>query len=275
MSTATPPPVEIVDDPLKRLPTDADLARDPVAALASLPTDKDLPSSDGVPMDSPWHRAAMNLLIETLERHWMGRKDFYVGGDMFLYFSTEHVFNKDFRGPDFFVVLGADHDRPRDSWVVWQEGGRTPDVIVELASASTVAKDRGPKKELYANTFRTSEYYIFDPAGGRLEGWRRTADGRYGPLLTPDALGRLWSEQLQLAIGPWDGEFQGHSGRWPRFFTADGTVVSTYAEASVVEKQRADTETQRAENEKQRADAAEQEVVRLRAMMADLTKRQS
>ena len=153
------------------MPTDDDLYRDPVGALARLPTDRDLPFDDGVPMDSPWHRACMNVLIDSMEHHWRDRKDFYVGGDMFVYYSDRLVYNRDFRGPDFFVVLDTDHDKPRKSWVVWREGGQHPDVVIELASETTRHVDRGEKKRLYAQSWRTSEYYIYDPSEELLEGW--------------------------------------------------------------------------------------------------------
>jgi Uma2 family endonuclease len=249
-------------DPLKRLPTDLDLELDPERALASLPTDRDLPCSDGVPMETPWHRAAMNQLIETLKQHWRGRADYFVGGDMFLYFSTEHVFNKDFRGPDFFVVRGVDHDKPRRSWIVWQEGGRFPDVIIELASESTIAVDRGAKKKLYAETFRTAEYYIYDPDRGQLEGWH-LAGNRYAAPVALTANGRAWSHVLGLFVGPWDGEFQQERDRWPRFFDADGSLILTFAEIAAIETNRADAE-------KARADNAEAEAARLRAELAAL-----
>ena len=42
--------------------------------------------------------------------------------------------NRDFRGPDFFVVLDVDGEVDRKSWIVWEENGRYPDVIVELMS---------------------------------------------------------------------------------------------------------------------------------------------
>jgi hypothetical protein len=44
-----------------------------------------------------------------------------------MIFSSAQVPNRDFRGADFFVVLGVDGtDRP--GWVVWEENGRYPDV---------------------------------------------------------------------------------------------------------------------------------------------------
>ena len=60
---------------------------------------------DGEPMESNRHRIAMNLLINTIEQEFVERDDFFVGGNMFIYYSTAQVKNKDFRGPDFFLVL--------------------------------------------------------------------------------------------------------------------------------------------------------------------------
>ena len=71
----------------------------------------------GIPMESDWHRAAMSLLIEILAYFWRGRQDFYVGGNMFIYFDPDQVKKRNFRGPDFFVVKGVtDSQRWREAW---------------------------------------------------------------------------------------------------------------------------------------------------------------
>src|SRR5688572_19084774 len=81
-----------------------------------------LPAEDGKPMETPWHRAAMNLLIEVLNHHWRGRDDFYAGGNMFVYYFERKKDIPQSKGPDFFVALGVDRDTPRDKWVVFTEG---------------------------------------------------------------------------------------------------------------------------------------------------------
>src|SRR5258707_11341283 len=69
------------------------LENDPVAMaeLARL-----LPKEDGVPLETPWHLYAMTLLIEVLSYFWRARDDFFVGGDMFVYYSVQHVRKEDF-----------------------------------------------------------------------------------------------------------------------------------------------------------------------------------
>src|SRR5271169_3507913 len=51
-----------------------------------------LPDTDEVPLETPWHRGGMNLLIHILTYHWRDRRDFYVGGNMFLYYSIHHLY---------------------------------------------------------------------------------------------------------------------------------------------------------------------------------------
>lgn len=266
---------------LDRLPTDKDLPSDdfgePVA-LRNMPTGQDLPYDDGEPMESPWHRDAMILLIDSIGSHWRDRTDFFVGGNMFVYFSTERVFNKNFRGPDFFVVKGVDRNRPRVSWISWEEGGRLPDVIVELISPTTATIDRVEKKKLYGDTFRTSEYFCYDPRVDRLEGWRYEVGSGYVPIPT-DAGDRMWCQRLGLFLGRWDGSYLETTGRLLRFFTPDGSLVRTDKEKGAdearsaslrasIEAQRASFEADRADSETARANA---EAVRANTAEANAT----
>src|SRR5207249_8481833 len=104
---------------------------------------------------------------------------------------------------------------------------------------------------------------IYDPFTRTLEGWRLNK-GRYRRI-KPDANGRLWCDQLGLAVGAWQGEFQGHDDLWLRFHDADGNVVRIRGEW---ERGQVEGERQRAEAERQRADAAEAELARLRQELA-------
>ena len=91
-----------------------------------------LPETDGVPLDSPWHRDNINLLADSLKHHWRHRQDFFVGGNMAVYFSLKQARNRDFLGPDVFVVNGrVDLQTPRDVWAIWQENNRGLDVAIE------------------------------------------------------------------------------------------------------------------------------------------------
>jgi Uma2 family endonuclease len=170
---------------------------------------------------------------------------------MFVYFSFDQVRNRDYRGPDVFVVKDVDGTRARDAWIVWEENGRYPNVIIELSSPSTMDVDLEDKKRLYEKTFRTPEYFCYDPVSETLWGWRLVGDF-YVPIAA-DEDGSLWSEQLELWMGRWQGEYLRFDVTWLRLWTPDGDLVLTLAEA-----------------EAQRADAAEAEVARLRARLASL-----
>lgn len=140
-------------------------------------------------------------------------------------------------------MLGTER-KARKSWVVWQEGGNYPNLIVELLSNSTAATDKGLKKEIYQNTFRTPEYFWFDTNNLEFAGFVLVA-GKYQPL-EPNAQGWLWSQQLELYLGIYQEKL--------RFFTNEGELVPTPEEVAQQETQRAEQEKQRAEQEKQRSD---------------------
>jgi Uma2 family endonuclease len=213
-----------------------------------------LPETDGVPLESPWHFAAIGLMIQLLTYHWRGRDDFFVGGNMFVYYSTRQLKNEDFRGPDFFYVNGVDRFKPRDFWAIWVEDARFPDLIIEYLSDSTAQTDRTTKKKLYEQTFRTSEYFCYDPDTNQLEGWR-LGNGSIYAAITLNERGWMWSEQLQLWLGTWRGEYQGLTAVWLRCYDSEGRLVLLPAEA---ESQRAEAESQRAEAERQHAEAESQ-----------------
>jgi Uma2 family endonuclease len=249
----------------------------PEVAEPNVPSPKlELVETDGVPLESPWHHAAISLLIASLTCWWRERTDFYVGGNMFLYFSEEQARNKDYRGPDFFCVKGVNRFPPRPYWAVWLEGGRYPNYIIELLSPTTAKLDRTTKKELYAQTFHTPEYVCFDPDKNRLQGWRLGRQHRYRAIRL-DERGWLWSEELGLWLGPWKGSYLGIEATWPRFYDASGSLVRIDAELeqdrAETERQRAETERKRAETERKRAEAAEAEVARLQAQLAELQQR--
>lgn len=222
----------------------------------------DLPTEDGIPLESNWHRLAIALLIELIHAFWHARQDFFAGGNMFLYFSPQQVRNRDFRGPDVFVVKDVDRHRKRDAWIVWEEGGRTPNVVIELSLPSTIEVDHHTKKEIYSHLLNIPEYFCYDPSTRALTGWRLTATSPDYQDILPNDEGWLWSAELELWLGTWQGEFLNEAGTWLRYYTPDGQLVPTLAERQAqlkeVEAQRAATAMQLAEAEALRADAEAQ-----------------
>ncbi|HYG64406.1 MAG TPA: Uma2 family endonuclease [Thermoanaerobaculia bacterium] len=212
-----------------------------VAALAPEPFDFELVFDDGEPLESPWHRSQITFLEELLLQHLEEQRwtDVYVGANEFVYYSVEQARqvaervgrnrpSEEVRGPDVFWVSGVDPTVEREGWVSWREGGRLPDVIFELFSKSNTLAHRKQKKELYSRVFRTAEYFVYGPRSRRPEGFRLIG-GDYRAI-EPDARGCLWSEQLHLFIGAWQGVFRRRSAHWIRFFRPDGSMMLTSRE---------------------------------------------
>ena len=188
--------------------------------------------SDEPPLETDLHRLQMTLLIQCLEWLWRLRQDFYASGNLTIYYSPRQRKSEQFRGPDFFVVLGTER-KPRTSWVVWEEDGTYPNVIVEILSPKTADTDRGLKKQIYQDIFRTPDYFWFDPQSLEFKGFQLVG-GQYQELQS-NPQGWLWSQQLELYLGIYESKL--------RFFTAQGQLVPTPEEAAQqAEQQVADME---------------------------------
>lgn len=193
--------------------------------------------SDEPPLETELHLRHMLLLIQCLEWWWRERQDFYACGNLTIYYSPRQRKSEQFRGPDFFVVLDTER-KPRKSWVVWEEDGKYPNVIVEILSPKTADTDRGLKKQIYQDIWRTPNYFWFDPQTLEFKGFELLG-GRYQEL-NPNENGWLWSQQLELYLGIYESKM--------RFFTVDGQLISSPEEAAQKEqKQRQKAEQQREE----------------------------
>lgn len=208
--------------------------------IVCLPTDL---YSDEPPVESDFHLRQIILLLTCLDWLWQDRSDYYASSNLTIYYSEAQLKKRDFCGPDFFVVLGTEK-RPRKSWVVWAEDGKYPNVIVEILSDSTAKVDRTEKKTLYQNTFRTPEYFWFDPNTLEFQGFS-LINGHYQALQT-NAQGYLWSEQLGLFLGVYNDQL--------RYFDADGGLVLTPQEVAQQEMTAKNVILEQANHEKQRAD---------------------
>jgi Uma2 family endonuclease len=240
------------------------------AELLAIP-DELMPETDGQPMDSDWHRLCMCLLLEVVTCRFQGHDDYYVSGNSCIYYSEEQVLKRDFLGPDFFFVKNVDRLPKRTRWIVWREGMRFPNAIIELLSESTAKEDLGPKKHTYEKVFKTSEYFCYDPDTEVLGGWRLDKKGNYQSLSANDR-GWLWSAQLEMWLGTWRGKYQEYEGLWLRFYDKEGKLVPVAAEQAGqkadAQQKRAKAERKRAEAERKRAEAAEAELARLKAQLA-------
>lgn len=184
--------------------------------LDALMPDASQLESDEPEMESSLHYTQLLILVSCLEWLWRDREDFFIGANLTIYYSRQQLRTREFRGPDFFLVQPTEK-RPRKSWVVWEEEGKYPNLIIELLSPSTASVDRTDKKELYQNRFRTPEYFWFSPDTFEFQGFRLIGD-QYEEI-SPNVNNWRWSEQLGLYLGVEQGVL--------RYWTEDGNLVLT------------------------------------------------
>jgi Uma2 family endonuclease len=250
-----------------------------------------LPSGDGDRMESDWHVVSISLLDELVRNHLGTPTHYFCGGNMFLYYSIEQAKEIEeyveggtvqkkprFKGPDFFLVKDVDGTKPRESWVVWEEDGRYPDLVVEFISSSTRKKDVDRNVKFYAKVFRVPEYFWFDRRVGELVGYRLAGSGY--ERIEPNERGWLWSEVLGAYLGVWVGEYRGRVWSWLRLWDGDGQLVLTREEREARERARAaEAEARAAEAEARAAEAEAQaqqeraERERLQAQLEQLLER--
>ncbi|MEH2364566.1 Uma2 family endonuclease [Nostoc sp.] len=178
--------------------------------------------SDEPPWETELHMRQLILLLECLKWLWRDRNDFYATGNLTIYYCTQQLKSRHLSSPDFFVVLETER-KIRKSWVVWEEYGKYPHVVVEIMSESTAQTDKGIKKKIYQDTFRAPDYFWFDPYTLEFAGFH-LVDGKYQPLQA-NAQGHLWSKQLGLYLGIHQGLL--------RWFTPDEQLVPTLEETIV------------------------------------------
>jgi Uma2 family endonuclease len=240
-----------------------------------------LPEEDGEPLESHYHALQQQLLAEVIHQHFKGRTDYFCGTNMFVYYSREQAQgisdfvegkreSAPYKGPDLLVVVGVDGTKRRKHWVVWDEDDRFPDLIVEITSPSTKSKDTDENLKLFAQVFRTREYFWYDEEAGEWMGYRLQGES-YVPIEVNER-GWRWSEVLGGWLGVSELPYRGWRYRWLRLYDVGGRLVPTGEELAAAERalreqerqraeqaeRRIERERRRAERERQRAEAERQ-----------------
>ena len=121
----------------------------------------------------------LTYAVAALKAYFSDRDDVYAQGDMFVYYRMNAP--SSVVAPDVFVVLGANGNHKRNSWLIWREGGRQPNFVLEVASESTWQWDASGKRDIYAQ-MSVDEYWRFDPTGNCFDPplvGERLVDGEY------------------------------------------------------------------------------------------------
>ena len=195
---------------------------------------------------------AVAAIEKHLQRHWQAAEgDHLVAGDFLLYYEQGNP--KACVAPDVMLAYGVALP-PRTPYLLW-EAGKPPDLVMEVASPSTVKPaDQTFKHRLYRR-LGIAEYWQYDPHGNlldpRLQGWSLHA-GRYEPLASlydpeQDAT-MIYSEVLDTYWGSLDARDE--LRLW-------NPQEDAWILASLEEAERADQAEARAAQEAGRADQAE------------------
>jgi Uma2 family endonuclease len=255
------------------------------------PTMYDLPSEypeePGLP--DVYHDLQPQLLSATLQLPTVAKDQIFTGTDLNVYYDRENP--RWHKRPDWFVVTGvphlyAGHDM-RLSYVVWDEQA-SPAVVVELISPGTAMSDLGKLKreqdglptkwQVYEEFLQVPYYVVYDRYEDRL--WIfKLIDGRYQEQTVNES--RYWLADLGIGLGLWQGEFQGITRPWLRWYDSRGKWMPTDVER---ESRRANAERQQrqlaeervqsaigtAEAERQRAEAERQRAEQLAERLREL-----
>jgi Uma2 family endonuclease len=206
--------------------------------------------SDGQPVgETQRHVLNFRYTLEPLDNRYAHDPNVFVAGNMFVHYvqgdGNKHV------SPDIFVVFGVPKVTvlERRSYRTWEEGGKGPDVVIELTSKSTRREDTLTKKALYQDVLKVKEYYLFDPYGEylrpQLQGFR-LAPRKYRPIRP--VRDRLPSKLLQLHL-----EVEGDLLRF--FDPATGRLlpippeIEMERQAEAEERHRAEVEIERLRTE--------------------------
>lgn len=166
--------------------------------------DCDLPCSDETPMDSHEQWLAVLYTFSVLAARYRGRKNVSVHANMFLYYEAQDVRDAEGRlprgitmheradgrlvawvAPDVLVAFDRPRRERRKSYRTWDDDGKVPDFVMEVASDSSYRDDYNYKATLYER-LGVAEYFIFDSrstvAHPRLTAFRLNAAGRFDEL---------------------------------------------------------------------------------------------
>lgn len=219
------------------------------------------PDSDGMGMpDGDPQREVMFRVVKVLEERYEDNPNVYVTGDIFVYYvegDPSAVFS-----PDVMVVKGVPK-RQRDNYKLWEEGGKVPVFVMEIAARSTYKNDQHRKKGLY-RLLEIPEYVMYDHTGGEyfeppLQGYRLIED-EYHPV--GDGR-RLRSEELGV-------EFRLEEGQLRLYDTESGEYLPPPDEARRVAEARAAEAEARVSDEAEARRAAEARAAEMEAELQRL-----
>ena len=227
------------------------------------------PCSDGMPMaENGLQYQWIVTLHSNLDDIFAANPDVFVAADNLIYPVEGDAGIS--QAPDVYVAFGRPKGH-RGSYIVHEEGGVFPQVVIEVRSPNNRAPEMARKLAFY-DRHGAEEYYDFDPQKNRLVVYVR-AGGALAEVPNPNG---FVSPRLGVRFDTSGPELAVYRPTGERFLTAQQVmdaraVAAAEAEAerrrAETEKRRADAAKRRADKAAEQADAAAQEVNRLRELL--------
>jgi Uma2 family endonuclease len=216
------------------------------ATKLALPTHRDLPDSDGVPMQNllqPFQIALLTAVLRPIIEaiHLDGR--YLIGEDAGIYYRLTDPPLDGCKAPDWFYVPGVPpllDGEFRRSYVLWQE--RTPPTLVVEFASGDGSEEHDSNLETgkfwaYERAIRAPYYAIFNVNTEELEIFE-LIDSIYRPIAVNER-GRIPLPPFGIELGVWHGSYANYTEAWLRAYRLDGSLLPTPEEIADQERGRA------------------------------------
>jgi len=238
------------------------------------------PEEPGLPDE--FHDLQPELLSRTFRSPLYPSNRVFTGTDINLYYDVRHpLWHKRpdwFLVLD--VPRLYDETDLRSSYVIWQEG-ISPFVIVELLSPGTAKEDLGenansdpeaieldtlaentespteeetqlngetdtketpPRKwEVYERILRVPYYVVFSRYTNKVHFFKLEGGSYQQQSFNPEQP-RIWIPEIELGLGLWQGEYNGITRQWLRWYDASGNWIPTDTEAAEARAEQAESQ---------------------------------
>ena len=207
----------------------SNLAFDTTEAIGNLLTE------DDEPLDNLFSEKQQRLLVEPLYSNWKPidtengtKRIFFAAANVGLYFAV----HQPPLVPDMFISLDVEMPANLDlnahrSYFVW-EFGKVPDVAVEIVS-NRKGDELTRKLQDYAR-IGVTYYVVLDPFGNLGANVLQVYELGFGKRLRLKSDAVLNEAGLEARM--WQGEFEGLTGKWLRWYDADGNLILTGKETA-------------------------------------------